>query len=231
MLGRHELDASLAHRKSRRLRGLEPAVMRPTRSISSAKQSHVATTNIHGWTASAAAVKEADFLKTRRMTPAQEVANALSMLVPAAWVYAAQCSCWGSCLLATAMCCHAPLSVYYHLRVALSSAGVWPLSCSINNVPRRIDQTGIHLLCSSAAFALSGGSLAFTVTSGLCNALAIRLQWQREVDPTRNQRNMGAAIFLCVVVPMVYRGDWRNLAAALAYGLPGGLCFALYPFG
>ena len=56
-------------------------------------------------------------------------------------------------------------------------------------------------VCFMAAFSLSGGSLAYTACSGAFNAMAIRLQWHREVEPTRNQRNMGAAIFLCVVVP------------------------------
>jgi hypothetical protein len=82
---------------------------------------------------------------------------------------------------------HSPLSMYYHMRVALSGAGLYPLRCPIDNTPRRLDQTGIHVLHCFAALALSGGCVAYTLAATLFNMSCIRLQWQQEVVPKRNQ--------------------------------------------
>lgn len=175
------------------------------------------------------------FSQGRRMTVRQEVANALTMLVPTAWVLTS----WrlggytltsSSCLLVLSVALHMPFSVYYHLRVALSHAGKWPLPCTIDNTPRRLDQTGIHLAHATAAVALSGGQIAFALAALAFNAAAVAQQWRREVAPLRNQRNIGLSVLLCVL-PMIWRGDWADLSAAVAWGLPGVLLFSFYPFG
>ena len=169
------------------------------------------------------------------MSAQQEVANALSMMVPAAWVLTSW-RCWGgaltlrSCLLVSSICCHMPLSVYYHMRVALSKMGVWRLSCTLDNTPRRLDQTGILLITSIAAYALSADHLLFAVCACAFNAHAILLLWQREMAPRRNQRDAIISATL-IVWPMVRRCDWANFATAVAYALPGVYCFAQYPFG
>ena len=176
-----------------------------------------------------------DFVQRRRMSAQQEVANALSMMVPAAWVLTSW-RCWGgaltlrSCLLVSSICCHMPLSVYYHMRVALSKMGVWRLSCTLDNTPRRLDQTGILLITSIAAYALSADHLLFAVCACAFNAHAILLLWQREMAPRRNQRDAIISATL-IVWPMVRRCDWANFATAVAYALPGVYCFAQYPFG
>lgn len=169
------------------------------------------------------------------MTPKQEVANALSMVVPAAWVLASwrmggYMLTWCSCLIVSSTICHAPISVYYHLRVALSGVGRWPLGCAIDNTPRRLDQTGIHLVSSVVAYALSGGSVAYSMAAAAFNAFAIRLQWLPEVQPLRNQRNVAISTAL-YMLPMIWRRDWTNLAKALTWGLPAAYSFAKYPFG
>jgi len=229
--------ARSAARHSRRLRGLLPhpqpeaplAVKVPTRNASS-------TSLCAGGASRAPHSPEVqEFVAKRTMTPLQEVANALSMIVPGAWVLwswqmGGYVLTWCSCLLLSSSLAHVPFSVFYHLRVALSGAGVWPLACTIDNTPRRLDQTGIHLVGAVAAYALSGGSVAYSLAVAAFNAFAIRLQWQKQVEPLRNQRNVGISVVL-YVTPMIWRRDWANIAKALTWGLPGAYCFAKYPLG
>jgi len=176
-----------------------------------------------------------EFVMKRVMTPRQEVANAVSMGVPTlyllyCWHTGGYVLTWCSRLVIIGSAVHSPLSMYYHMRVALSGAGLYPLRCPIDNTPRRLDQTGIHVLHCFAALALSGGCVAYTLAATLFNMSCIRLQWQQEVVPKRNQRNVFISSFL-YLLPMVWRCDWTNLARYFTWAIPGVYCFVKYPLG
>ena len=103
-------------------------------------------------------------LSKTRMTYAQELANALSMLVPTtilAWHYfvgnAAECF-WHehTTAFAAGTLLHLPFSFSYHLVCALD----W-VEDRVDCVFRRLDQTFIHVACAIFSFALSGEVLYF----------------------------------------------------------------------
>ena len=94
------------------------------------------------------------FINERRMTPRQECANALSMCAPVLYGFVSfRCGwlapTWRTTLLFRCAVCHLPISMWYHVRCALSGSNIWPLACSIDNAERRCDQTALH--CVSAA--------------------------------------------------------------------------------
>ena len=173
-------------------------------------------------------------LNKRVMTCNQEVANAISMAFPL--VYAAimfdraqlnSCS-W---VLLAAVAQHLPWSVAYHLRVAMSAAGVAPLKCPVDNPWRRLDQTAMHVVCIMWAFVLSGGRHPpYLIFSTLFNLRAISQLWEVVVVPPRNQRNLFVGM-LVYLAPVICRGDLFNLIGALSFVLPGIFIFATYAFG
>ena len=104
------------------------------------------------------------FINKRRMSPRQEVANALSMLCPIGYGLVASGMLlsqgwiqpkWNVRALIYASLLHLPFSLWYHIRAALSGAGIWPLRCMINNAERRMDQSGLHCVSIGAAHLLA----------------------------------------------------------------------------
>ena len=167
----------------------------------------------------------------RKMRPAQEVANAMSMAIPA-WLayrfYAEHlplvegwymwAAMWGEWV-------HFPVSACYHIKCAIE-----PGMDHIENPWRRMDMCFIHFACFAYAYALSG-SPVYTAAAAVVNLFGCYQLWlPGRNKPVRNWRNLGLGI-LGYLFPIAYRADWGHLGAAF-----GGLActvgvFVGYPFG
>ena len=86
----------------------------------------------------------------------------------------------------------------------------------IDNKARRLDQSGQHVANALFAYALSGSALYFAFVAAV-SVSAISLLWFRGAHDTPFYRRAGilATIGLSLA-PMAWRGDYENLAGAVA---------------
>ena len=163
------------------------------------------------------------------MTPAQETANALTILMPAillAYQSAYHGSHWVHLLL-LGSCMHFPVSCTYHL-----SAAFGRYTDPIDNDMRRLDQTLQHVVCVLYSYALSNGSVGYTLLNLVVNTRGVVRLW----DPsTSNDRRRWRPIFVCGVLyllPILAKGEvlWFSIAF-LAFLLGGTAAFVLNKHG
>jgi len=159
------------------------------------------------------------------MTPVQEIANALTMLLPTIllahqsahhgnhWVY----------LLLLGSCMHLPVSCTYHL-----SAAFGRYTDPIDNDMRRLDQTLQHVVCVLYSYALSNGSVGYMLLNLVVNTRGVVRLW----DPsTSNDKRRWRPIFVSGVlylVPILAKGEVLCFSIAfLAFLLGGTAAFVL----
>lgn len=166
-----------------------------------------------------------------RMTWWQEVANAVTQVVPSA-LFALEVArhehmplhAW---VLVTSVWVHLPFSLVYHVECALRRDDTFdPLRCW----SRRLDNSFIHVSAACIAFGTSHGSVPYLVACALFNAVAIARHWQDEVHIYRNQ-NMTLTSIMLYIAPMIWRRDVANLAAAMMSLFPAGMIFRTYACG
>lgn len=143
------------------------------------------------------------FINERRMTPQQECANALSMCAPVLYGFVSfRCGwlapTWRTTLLFRCAVCHLPISMWYHVRCALSGSNIWPLACSIDNAERRCDQTALH--CVSAA----------------------------AKDSNHSRRYRSPLTFSQLLYCTPHGSSWSQVSVLYAYALSGGSILYLF---
>ena len=157
------------------------------------------------------------------MTPAQEIANALSMFLPTlvlAYHSANSGNSWVFLLLLGA-CMHLPVSFTYHLSVAWGR-----YADRIDNDMRRLDQTLQHVVSTLYSYVLSQGSTGYMLLNLAINARGVARLW----DPrTSNDGRRWQAIFVSGVfymLPVLAGGKVLHfLSAFLAFLLGGTAAF------
>ena len=155
------------------------------------------------------------------MLPAQELANAISMLFPA--IVTLQCALVHKHTLVTALLIgttmHLPVSFTYHLLAALKR-----LPDRIDNDFRRLDQTLQHVACAIFAYATTG-IVKYGLACLFLNSLGIFALWHPR---TSNDGRRFIPINLCAhlyMMPMLWRGDTSNFLIAFEAFWMGGVFF------
>ena len=154
------------------------------------------------------------------MTPSQEIANALSMLLPTVILLAYS----SPLLLLLGACMHLPVSFTYHLSMAFGR-----YADPIDNDMRRLDQTLQHVVCTLYSYATSLGSFPYTLMNLIINAIGIVQLW----DPqTTNDRKRWQPIFVSGVLYLLplltQRGNAFYFLLAFLTFLLGGTAAFLY---
>ncbi|CAJ1377169.1 unnamed protein product [Effrenium voratum] len=159
------------------------------------------------------------------MTPFQEYCNALSMVVPGAlclylclWPSSGLWWTWRMSIIAAAVLLHLPFSMAFHLLLAQRK-----LQHSSNNTARRLDQTFIHVTCMASAAALSTSEVYCSLCILLNMYFISRLWAFRDAGVTERMANIGMAVLLYWVPPLL-RGDFQNTACGVGYFVLGALC-------
>ena len=157
------------------------------------------------------------------MSPSQEALNAATMLLPtASLLHLASATTeklnqfqW-ALLLGTAA--HMPLSVAYHMGVALGM-----FRDRLDNRFRRMDQAMQHVLCVLFSWALSKGSVPFTVLN-----VAINMHFLRQIVCKNDGRRwipVAMCTFLYTLPIIAWQGDVKNYVIAALSMTMGGLAF------
>lgn len=151
------------------------------------------------------------------MTPVQEALNAITMVLPTAalLLLGRSNNYQRALLLGTAA--HLPVSFAYHMGMALGM-----FHDRLDNRLRRWDQGMQHVLCVVFSWALSHGSVKFTMLNGLINTYFVA-QIFRKNDGRR--WIPVAACTALYTLPMLWRGDAENYAKAMLSIAAGGLAF------
>ena len=151
------------------------------------------------------------------MTPVQEALNAITMVLPTAalLLLGRSNNYQRALLLGTAA--HMPVSFAYHMGMALGM-----FHDRLDNRLRRWDQGMQHVLCVVFSWALSHGSVKFTMLNGLINTYFVA-QIFRKNDGRR--WIPVAACTALYTLPMLWRGDAENYAKAMLSIAAGGLAF------
>ena len=155
------------------------------------------------------------------MHPVQEIANAASMLVPAAVIlHYAHHTCSplvATLLIGTVM--HLPVSMAYHICAALNR-----FPDRLDNDMRRLDQTLQHVASTLFAYSLTGFP-QWALVCSVFNGLGIHFLWHPR---TSNDGKRWIPINLCVhlyMLPMLWRGDLTNFLIAFESFWMGGIFF------
>jgi hypothetical protein len=155
------------------------------------------------------------------MTAAQEVLNAITMVLPTAVLvfntYKSRNRLVAMLLLGS--CMHLPISFTYHLGTALRC---YP--DRIDNDMRRLDQSMQHVVGTIFSYALSG-SWKFAILNMIINSFSIRKLWDAR---TSNDGKRWIPVMVCVLMytmPMLWRGDIRNYSLAVGSMMMGGMSF------
>jgi hypothetical protein len=155
------------------------------------------------------------------MLPAQEFANAFSMVCPA--IVTLWCALVYKHTLVTALLVgtlmHLPVSFAYHLFAALQR-----LPDRLDNDFRRLDQTLQHVACVIFAYATTG-LVHYALACSFFNALGVFMLWHPK---TSNDGRRWIPIIMCVhlyMIPMLWRGDGTNFAVAFESMWIGGVFF------
>ena len=143
------------------------------------------------------------------MSPAQEVGNAVSMVLPTAVLafnaWADPNSFVTVLLVGSAM--HLPVSFTYHLSVAFER-----YQDRLDNDMRRLDQSMQHVAGTVFSFALSG-SLGYTALNLALNLRGLYYLWAKE---TSNDGKRWVPVLLCVLMytapglPELWRGRGKH---------------------
>ena len=155
------------------------------------------------------------------MNHRQEIANAVSMLLPAAVIlyYALETKHTLVWILVVGTMMHLPVSFTYHL-----SAACCRYPDRIDHDMRRLDQSLQHVACIIFAFATSG-SIFYAVATWKFNFYFIYKLW----DPkTTNDGKRFIPINIAVhfyLLPLLWRGDYENFLIAFESFWMGGVFF------
>jgi len=155
------------------------------------------------------------------MTPAQEMGNAFSMVLPTAIL---AFNAWTSpnrlvVVLLVGSSMHLPISFTYHMCAAFNR-----YTDRLDNDMRRLDQSMQHVVGTIFSFALSG-SVNYMLLNLLLNLRGLFLLWSKE---TSNDGKRWVPVLFCVLMytaPMLWRGDFRNYIVAVASMAVGGVSF------
>jgi len=160
------------------------------------------------------------------MTPLQEVANSVSMVIPAGvifyyWLNPPHDTFWNEYTgaLAYGTLLHLPFSFFYHLLCAFRVFKD-PVDC----IPRKLDQTFIHVNCVIFAYGLSGSYILLIATAIINTWHIIRLWLRGKHDNAFERRSNILMDVVVYTMPMAYRGDYHNWAIAL-FGCWGSAAF------
>ena len=155
------------------------------------------------------------------MHPAQEVGNAISMMLPTAIL---AFNAWTEpnrlvMVLLVGSSMHLPISFTYHLGAAFNR---YP--DRLDNDMRRLDQSMQHVVGTIFSFALSG-SFTYMVLNLALNLRGLYLLWNKD---TSNDGKRWVPVLFCVLMytaPMLWRGDYQNYGMAVASMAVGGVSF------
>lgn len=148
-----------------------------------------------------------------RAVSGEELANAATMLLPAAVFALNATRSHANALLLLGACMHLPVSLTYHLSAA---CGRYP--DAIDNDMRRLDQSLQHVVAVLYSYALSGARHA---ALNLCaNAPCIAALWNPKTSNDGRRWMPIAAAVLLYAVPAV------PLRALLVPAVAGAVCFA-----
>jgi hypothetical protein len=161
--------------------------------------------------------KEKDPRALDDMSPMQEICNALSMLAPLLAACCLWCSPpwpdfwnWRTAIVVLAITVHLPFSFSYHILLSQRM-----LHDAICNVPRKLDQSCIHLACALCAWALST-STTYTSACTLMNVYFMYRLWAANGAGTMERMvNIGLAT-LAYGLPGLYRQDYFNFCCGVA---------------
>lgn len=165
-------------------------------------------------------------------TPAQEIANAVSMFAPTfAMLFVmfdrGWWARWPAVVVVAATIAHAPVSATYHLRCA------WKLDKErLGNFFHRSDQTMNHVVCGACAVALeASGSRAYALSAAAFNVMSALLLWRptptASTGPFVHLRLLiGSVLYL---LPIGWHDGWERFGIAFAYFLLAIALFALSP--
>ena len=151
-------------------------------------------------------------LGKQKMTPQQEVANALTMLLPSLVAASAAWTHWPhpwltGLLIAATM--HLPVSVAYHL-VSMQRAN--PVLC-------RLDQTMLHVSGTLFAFVLSRGAWPYALVHACLTLHSVPKLWRQR----RRRWPPVAVSVLLWLLPMAV--SWRHFVVAALLFFVGAIGF------
>jgi hypothetical protein len=156
------------------------------------------------------------------MTPVQEAFNALSMLLPLtilSHAYNASTTTKNLLLLIGAAM-HLPSSFAYHMSAAFNR-----YSCRLDNDMRRLDQSMQHVTGTIYAYALSGGSIPFTLANVALNAYGIARLWDPETsNDNRRWIQVMFSVILYTLPILAIHLDYLRYITAIASVILGGAC-------
>eukprot|EP00930_Biecheleria_cincta_P101920 TRINITY_DN93568_c0_g1_i1.p1 TRINITY_DN93568_c0_g1~~TRINITY_DN93568_c0_g1_i1.p1 ORF type:complete len:231 (+),score=16.99 TRINITY_DN93568_c0_g1_i1:23-694(+) len=156
------------------------------------------------------------------MTPEQEVCNAATMFSPSVvafllWMFPPTVYFWDwrSGLVTLAIVLHLPFSVYYHAALARRA-----LDDAIDNSPRRLDQTFVHVASILISWAVSSSPSYATFCSMINIYFISRLWVENEAGKLERMLNVGLGT-LFYGLGGLFRGDYYNFVCGLSYFLGG----------
>eukprot|EP00931_Biecheleriopsis_adriatica_P102663 TRINITY_DN77603_c0_g1_i1.p1 TRINITY_DN77603_c0_g1~~TRINITY_DN77603_c0_g1_i1.p1 ORF type:complete len:220 (-),score=22.72 TRINITY_DN77603_c0_g1_i1:39-698(-) len=161
------------------------------------------------------------------MTPFQELCNAATMCAPLVicflrWLFPPAPDFWtfGSSLISCGIFVHLPFSINYHLCLAKRT-----LPHAIDNTPRRLDQTFIHVACCFMTFALSDSTLYALACTAVNLYFISRLWAKRDAGLVERMVNIGVGVAQ-YIMGCLLRGDyWNFFFIGLYFLLAGGAMF------
>lgn len=164
------------------------------------------------WTATLATMSS-------EMTPAQEMCNAVSMVIPAAILMARGLHSVPMACLQIGTLVHLPSSFLYHLNASRRC-----YTDRIDNRMRRIDQTMQHVAGTLFSFAISR-SAGYTLLICLPNLAWIYYIWHPSTSNDRKRwKGVACSVFL-YTIPMIFRRDYKNFLGCLFSLCSAGACF------
>ena len=169
-----------------------------------------------------------------RMTFTQELCNAMSMILPSCliayyWIWEPPATedepFWNiySKAFAFGTLLHLPFSVAYHLLCAFDY-----FEDRIDCVPRKLDQTLIHVVSAILAWALSGVDL-YGCGCGIVNTWFIAKLWMKGPHNTSFERRSNVIIAVVLYTfPLLWYGDVVNFAgASISFWGVAAMAFAM----
>eukprot|EP00928_Gymnodinium_smaydae_P053547 TRINITY_DN37516_c0_g1_i1.p1 TRINITY_DN37516_c0_g1~~TRINITY_DN37516_c0_g1_i1.p1 ORF type:complete len:240 (+),score=22.18 TRINITY_DN37516_c0_g1_i1:69-788(+) len=164
------------------------------------------------------------------MSPAQEICNAISMLAPSivclvCWFYRPEdfTRSIRTAGIFLAVVIHLPFSVAYYILLARRK-----LHDAIDNTPRKLDQTSIHVAWIITTWSLTINAVYSTLCT-LLNFYFIFRLWCRCPGALERMANISVgALGFCIT--LLLRGDsWNFLWASLSFSVGG--CATLLRLG
>lgn len=168
-------------------------------------------------TEQASASRSAHFAMTFR----QEVANAISMCLPAVCAVCYMCyeGSVGGFIILMGILIHLPVSFTYHMGCAFQR-----YADRLDNDMRRLDQSLQHVVATLFVFALSNSSL-YVALNVAWNTVCVVLLWREDTsnDGKRWIFSCVSCIFFCG--SLLIRGEYDVFAKLICTLLLGGLFF------